>query len=94
MKNGSLAEEALADIDIEAPEELVNILIRALRPETERPSSDRSTVSIGARGRHLSLRIWASDISALRAALNSYLRWAEAALNVLESARPRATRQI
>lgn len=91
MKNGILVKEALADIEIEVPEDLVNILLRALRPETERPSSDRSSVSIDARGEHLSLHIKASDVSALRAALNSYLHWVDAALNALESTRLRVT---
>jgi len=76
--------EAHADVEIEAPEEWVNILLRALQPEAERPSSARSSVSMKAEGRHLNLRIRASDISALRAALNSYLRWADAILDVLE----------
>jgi tRNA threonylcarbamoyladenosine modification (KEOPS) complex Pcc1 subunit len=84
VESGGLAVEANADVEIEAPEESVNILLRALQPEAERPSSDRSSVSMEAEGRHLNLRIRASDISALRAALNSYLRWADAILDVLE----------
>ena len=82
-----LAEEACAEIGIEVPEGLVNILLGALLPEAERPSSARSKVSMEAEGRHLNMRIRASDISALRAALNSYLRWADAILDVLQRVR-------
>lgn len=84
MESEVLTVEAYADVEIEAPKEFVNILLHALQPEAERPSSDRSSVSMEAEGQHLSLRIRASDISALRAALNSYLRWADAILDVLE----------
>jgi len=38
-------------------------------------------------GEILALRINASDIAALRAALNSYLRWADAIVDVVERVR-------
>lgn len=84
MESEVLTVEAHADVEIEVPEELANILLLSLQPEVERPSSVRSSVSIKAMGRILNLRIRASDISALRAALNSYLHWADAILDVLE----------
>lgn len=84
MKAGGTVESADAEIIVEASEELVDILLGALKPEAERPSSHRSSVSMDAEGRRLTIRVTASDIAALRAALNSYLRWAEAVLDVVE----------
>lgn len=87
MESRSLAEEARAEIGIEGPEELLNILFGALQPEAERPSSPRSEVSIEVSGGSLRVRVRADDISALRAALNSYLRWAGAILDVVDTVR-------
>lgn len=84
MKAVSLVESADAEIRIKASKELVNILLGALQPEAERPSSARSSVSMEAEGRRLAMRVTASDIAALRAALNSYLRWVDAVLDVAE----------
>ena len=87
MKVNSLSVSADAEVRVEASEELVNILLGALQPEAERPSSPRSRVSMEAEGRWLIMRINASDIAALRAALNSYLRWAAAVLDVVDRVR-------
>lgn len=84
---GELTECVFAEIGIEVPEGLANILLGAIHPEVERPSSSRSEVSIRSVGRHLIFRIKSSDVSALRAALNSYLRWANSVLDVLRRVR-------
>jgi KEOPS complex subunit Pcc1 len=47
----------------------------------------RSQVAVGFEGDALVLRVEARDTSALRAALNSYLRWAALALEVREVSR-------
>lgn len=83
MSTGSLAKSAEAEIKIKAPEKLVKILCRALLPEAECPSSARSKISIEGEKRWLTIHINASDIAALRAALNSYFRWADAVLDVV-----------
>ena len=80
---GELTESVSAEVGIEVPEDLVNILLGAIQPEVERPSSSRSEVSVRAVGRRLIFRVKSSDVSALRAALNSYLRWADSVLDVL-----------
>lgn len=87
MKPGALVESAEAEIRVEAPGEVADILLGALQPEAERPSSARSRVSMEAGGRWLTILISASDIAALRAALNSYLRWTAAVLDVVERMR-------
>ena len=84
---GELTESVSADVGIKVPEGLVDILLGAIQPEVERPSSSRSEVSVRAVGRRLFFRVEASDISALRAALNSYLRWADSVLDVLKRVR-------
>ncbi len=54
---------------------LVEVLLKSILPETRKPSTSRSTVSVEGRDRRFTIRAEAEDTSALRAALNSYLRW-------------------
>jgi len=53
----------------------LQIILEALRPETKISSARRSTVQVEGEGNRLTLIFEARDTSALRAALNSYLRW-------------------
>ncbi|MCW3977537.1 MAG: KEOPS complex subunit Pcc1, partial [Candidatus Bathyarchaeota archaeon] len=46
-----------------------------LRPETEKPLTSRSKVQINEEGKVMTLTFEARDTSALRAVINSYLRW-------------------
>jgi len=77
------ADFAEASISIQVDEALVKVLAGSLTPEAERPSSARSSVSLEPSGSLLELRIIASDVTALRAAVNSYLRWVDAILDLL-----------
>jgi len=86
LKPRTLTESADAEFSIEVPEGLADLLLGALQPEADRSPSPRSRVSMEAEGRRFTIRISASDISALRAALNSYLRWAGTVLDVVERA--------
>jgi len=56
-------------------EERLKIVLGALEPETTTPSSPRSRVKVEGRDNKLILSFEATDTSALRAAVNSYLRW-------------------
>lgn len=58
----------------------------SLRPEATRPLP-RTKVRIKADDSGLTLEVEARDISALRAALNSYLRWTSAGLKMIEEAK-------
>lgn len=58
---------------------------RALRPEETLPASTRCRVSIRRMKNVLCLQIDAEDTAALRAALNSFLRWTIVARDVIES---------
>ena len=72
-----------AEIRIKVSECLTKILEDALQPEIEKPSSDRSMAKVEIKNRDLVLHLKASDISAFRAAFNSYLRWVKAILDVV-----------
>jgi tRNA threonylcarbamoyladenosine modification (KEOPS) complex Pcc1 subunit len=56
-------------------EERLKIVLDALKPETRTTLSPRSRVKVEGMGSSLILNFEATDTSALRAALNSYLRW-------------------
>ena len=76
--------QAKISISIEVDGNLVKILTESLLPEIERPSSSRSRVSLEPLNGRLELRISASDVTALRATVNSYLRWVDSILNLLD----------
>jgi len=62
-------------------EEEANIVLESLNPEVKNkiPKTD---VKISVSKKRLSLDIKSNDISSLRAACNSYLRWINTALTV------------
>jgi len=63
-------------------EKQLKVVLRALRPETETSSTPRSKVDIKSEDQRLILEFRARDTSALRAALNSYLRLIGVAMNL------------
>jgi len=73
-----------AEIRIEGEEAAV--LRKALAPEAGREIPG-TLVRVAGRGKTLTVSIEAQDTGALRAALNSYLRWAEVAAGVVKEAR-------
>jgi len=57
-------------------EKRLEMVLKALKPETEtHPSTRRSKVIVSSRQNSLILNFEAADTSALRASINSYLRW-------------------
>ena len=66
-------------------EDQLKVVLEALKPETTAPSTRRSKVQMKVEGDSLTLNFEARDTSALRAAINSYLRWILLAKTVLES---------
>jgi len=58
------------------------LLVSALEPEMDHEVS-RATVEIEADGNELVIRVEAEDMVALRAAVNSYLRWAKLATDMI-----------
>ena len=68
-----------ATITLSGPD--ADIVYEALRPETGR-DVPKARVSMHVARNRLALTIDAEDTSALRAAVNSYLRWADVAARV------------
>lgn len=63
-------------------EKQLNVVLRALTPETKTSSTSRSKVNMKTDGQMLILDFRATDTSALRAAMNSYLRLIGVAMNL------------
>ena len=55
-------------------EKQLHVVLQAIKPETETSSTNRSKVLMTPEGKSLILDFRATDTSALRAAMNSYLR--------------------
>jgi len=67
---------AQASIQIDFDSEMKSkILFKALKPETKAPATSRSKVKTELRGKDILLHFKAADTAALRASINSYLRW-------------------
>ena len=66
-------------------EKQLKVVLEALKPETRTPPTRRSKVQMKSEGNRLTLDFKARDTSALRAAINSYLRWILLIKTVLES---------
>jgi len=66
-------------------EKQLKIVLEALKPETRSPATRRSKVEMKGEGNSLTLNFEARDTSALRAAMNSYLRWILLTKSILES---------
>jgi len=66
-------------------EKKLKVVLEALKPETKTPSTRRSKVQMKSEGNRLTLNFRARDTSALRAAINSYLRWILLTKTVIES---------
>ena len=68
--------ETKATVNLNFPsEKRLKVVRKALGPETRISPKGRSKVQAEGEGNCLTLIFEASDTSALRAALNSYLRW-------------------
>ncbi len=78
-------EAILAVIKIELNEKLLGVIETALVPEAETPSSDRSKTLVRIEDNYLVIQTQASDTTALRASLNSYLRWVDGIQNIVDS---------
>jgi len=77
---------ATAIIHLEFPKkEQLSAIFKALEPETRTALVSRSKVSVKREGNGLTLIFEATDTSALRAALNSYLHWIRLTRDVLDT---------
>lgn len=62
----------------------LEIIFKALEPEVKKPPTMRSRSILERENNALILKIEAKDTTALRAAVNAYLRWINAMIKVLE----------
>ncbi|MEM3657218.1 MAG: KEOPS complex subunit Pcc1 [Candidatus Hadarchaeum sp.] len=79
---------ALVRIEFESVRE-AEVVKQALAPEEELPATSRCQAKVFRRENALFLQVEAEDTAALRAALNSFIRWAIVARDMLEPRRKR-----
>ncbi|MGY5872832.1 MAG: KEOPS complex subunit Pcc1 [Candidatus Thorarchaeota archaeon] len=84
MSQSDVKGNSIIEIPVES-EKMANILYSALLPETESISSDRATTSVSVKGSSLIVEIDANDLTAMRAALNSFIAWISACMRTMES---------
>jgi tRNA threonylcarbamoyladenosine modification (KEOPS) complex Pcc1 subunit len=70
--------------------EHLEIILKALQPEVEKPATPRSSVNLAKEDGSLVLKVETKDTAALRATLNAYLRWVSSLMNVLETLEKRS----
>ena len=80
-----LAGMIVAEVRVDVPEGVSGLIGESLAPEVERPTSERSKVMVSEVEGQVVIFIEASDVVALRAAINSYLRWVGAILDVVNA---------
>lgn len=83
MFNEGLTKKSSAEIHVMMPEEVVEAVLDALSPEVESPSSERSSTDVRRGVDGIVISTEASDTTAMRAAVNSYLRWVQGILDML-----------
>jgi len=75
--------KAIVRLKFDSEKYLENVF-RALEPETRSSPTRRVKVEIGRENDFLVLSFLAKDATALRAALNAYLRWIGTTLSILD----------
>lgn len=73
-----------AKVNIVLDPDLLDAMKTALIPEAESPSSERSRTEVRIQGNELVIETVASDTSALRSSLNSYLRWVQGIQDIVD----------
>ena len=73
-----------AKVSIILDPDLLDAMKTALIPEADSPSSERSRTEIIVQGNELIIETVASDTTALRASLNSYLHWVQGIQGIID----------
>jgi tRNA threonylcarbamoyladenosine modification (KEOPS) complex Pcc1 subunit len=84
MKSETIQGHAVLEIPLES-NELAEILRQALDPETDSAPSDRAKAKVTINENVIVVEISAEDLTALRAAMNSYLAWISGCIRTVES---------
>jgi len=77
-------EQAEAEIILRMPEKTADIVVKALRPEADTPSSERSSTIMEKGFNRVIIHVSASDTTALRANVNSYIHWVQGIIDVVD----------
>lgn len=77
-------EQAEAEIVLRMPEKTADIVVKALRPEADTPSSERSSTIMEKGFNRVTIHVSASDTTALRANVNSYIHWVQGIIDVVD----------
>ena len=80
-------EKAKVEIILQMPDETADIIIKALKPEADTPSSDRSCTVIAKGFNRVIINVSANDTTALRASINSYLHWVQGITDMVNKIR-------
>jgi tRNA threonylcarbamoyladenosine modification (KEOPS) complex Pcc1 subunit len=83
MSSSIVTGKSVIEIPLKS-EETAEIILAALKPETRSSPSERATTHVSVKGRVLIIEIDAGDITALRAAMNSYIAWVSACIKSIE----------
>ena len=84
MTQSDVTGTSVLEIPLDS-ERKANILYSALLPETESIPSDRASTRVSVRGSSLIIEIDANDLTAMRAALNSFIAWISACMRTIDS---------
>ena len=84
MTPSDVKGNSILEIPLES-KRMANILYSALLPETESIPSERATTNVSVKGSSLIVEIVANDLTAMRAALNSYVAWISACMRTIDS---------
>jgi tRNA threonylcarbamoyladenosine modification (KEOPS) complex Pcc1 subunit len=84
VRNSEMKKHAVIRLSFKS-EKYLETVLGALRPETRKSPSSRSGTMVEEGDGSLIIRFEAEDTSALRAAINAYLRWVSLTQNILES---------
>jgi KEOPS complex subunit Pcc1 len=76
-------EKSEAEITLQMTEETADIIIKALKPEADTPSSNRSNTLIEKNYNRVTIHVSANDTTALRASVNSYLHWVQGIIDMV-----------
>ncbi len=85
MSSNIVAGKSTIEIPLDS-KKTAELLLSALSPETKSGPSDRATTRVSIRDSVLVIEIEANDITALRAAMNSYIAWVSACLRTVNLA--------
>ncbi|MFW9890422.1 MAG: KEOPS complex subunit Pcc1 [Candidatus Thorarchaeota archaeon] len=75
---------ATIEIPMES-QEIAETIRSAIGPETNSAPSDRARAEVIVRGPVLVIQISSSDLTSLRAAMNSYIAWVSASLDTINA---------